>query len=265
MLANTQRERFLNGAEKYAAYLETPEGRLRTDLAFANLRDALPEQGLTSWRALDLGCGTGAVALRLAKLGVHVTLLDCSKRMLELAERAFAEAGVTANPELKIGDVSEAADLFAHRSFDVVVCHNVVEYVDDPTVVLRSLATLLRGPNGILSLLVRSQAGEVLKAAIASGDLEALQGTLDSDWGKESLYGGKVRLFTPKTLEATLRHALLRVIARRGVRIISDCLPERVSRSGEYEKIFALEQKLAAREEYFGVARYLQYLAKVER
>jgi len=174
MLANTQRERFLNGAEKYAAYLETPEGRLRTDLAFANLRDALPEQGLASLRALDLGCGTGAVALRLAKLGVHVTLLDCSKRMLELAERAFAEAGVTANPELKIGDVSEAADLFAHRSFDVVVCHNVVEYVDDPTVVLRSLATLLRGPNGILSLLVRSQAGEVLKAAIASGDLEAL-------------------------------------------------------------------------------------------
>ena len=32
-------ERFQNGAQAYEAYLETPEGRLRTDLAFANLQD----------------------------------------------------------------------------------------------------------------------------------------------------------------------------------------------------------------------------------
>ena len=35
-------ERFQNGAQDYVAYLETPEGRLRTDLAFANLEDFLP-------------------------------------------------------------------------------------------------------------------------------------------------------------------------------------------------------------------------------
>jgi hypothetical protein len=39
MSAGADSERFQSGANKYAAYLETPEGRLRSDLAFANLHD----------------------------------------------------------------------------------------------------------------------------------------------------------------------------------------------------------------------------------
>ena len=38
MGANSEIERFQREADKYATYLETPEGRLRIDLAFANLR-----------------------------------------------------------------------------------------------------------------------------------------------------------------------------------------------------------------------------------
>ena len=58
-------ERFATGAEKYSAYLETPEGRLRLDLSFANLQDFLPRPTKTL-HALDIGCGTGAMAVRLA-------------------------------------------------------------------------------------------------------------------------------------------------------------------------------------------------------
>ena len=43
-------ERFQSEAYKYAAYLETPEGRLRSDLAFANLQDFLPSQPKAIWR-----------------------------------------------------------------------------------------------------------------------------------------------------------------------------------------------------------------------
>ena len=42
MTANDDFERFRTGAAKYAAYLETPEGRLRSDLAFAHLQNFLP-------------------------------------------------------------------------------------------------------------------------------------------------------------------------------------------------------------------------------
>ena len=44
MTATADSERFQSGADQYAAYLETPEGRLRSDLAFANLQDFLPRR-----------------------------------------------------------------------------------------------------------------------------------------------------------------------------------------------------------------------------
>src|SRR5580692_1239288 len=143
-------ERFRTGAAKYAAYLETPEGRLRLDLAFANLQDFLP-QATRSLHALDLGCGTGAVAVRLARLGLHVTLLDASEAMLDFAKHAAQEAGVWERIALKHRDTSQFANLFPAESFDVILCHNILEYVDDPCAVLRSAARVLRDPSSIIS------------------------------------------------------------------------------------------------------------------
>src|SRR5271167_4394892 len=122
---NDDFERFQTGAAKYAAYLDTPEGRLRLDLAFANLQDFLP-QATRSLLALDLGCGTGAIAVRLARLGLHVTLLDASEAMLDFAVRAARQAGVTERIALKHGDVSQFATLFPAGSFDLVLCHNIL-------------------------------------------------------------------------------------------------------------------------------------------
>src|SRR5215469_5501537 len=110
MTANLDSERFRSGAEKYASYLETTEGRLRLDLAFGNLQEFLPKTA-PLLRALDLGCGTGAIGVRLARLGVHVTLLDSSSQMLELAERAAKEAEVAESVALKRSDLVELSNL----------------------------------------------------------------------------------------------------------------------------------------------------------
>ncbi len=212
-------QRFQNGAQDYVAYLETPEGRLRTDLAFANLEDFLPRsQAEKSLCALDVGCGTGATAIRLARLGMHVTLLDSSPAMLDVAKRTAQEAGVT----------------------DKVV----------------------RDSSAMLSVLVRNRAGEVFKAAIQAGDLAVAENNLTAEWGQESLYGGRVRLFTSDSLQAMLKAASLAVIAERGIRVLVDYLPSRISRSAEYERILELERKLSNRPEYAAVARYTQCFAR---
>ena len=196
-------ERFRTGAAKYAAYLETPEGRLRLDLTFANVQDFLP-YATRALRALDIGCGTGAMAVRLARLGLHVTLLDSSVPMLDLAKRAAREAGTTERVALIHGDASQFANLFHAEVFDVILCHNVLEYVEDPCAVLRSASGALRNPSSIISILVRNQAGEVLKAAIQDGDLAVAERNLTAEWGNESLYGGRVRLFTAESLRDML-------------------------------------------------------------
>ena len=253
-------ERFRTGAAKYAAYLETPEGRLRLDLAFANLQDFLP-QASRFLHALDLGGGTGAIAVRLARLGLHVTLLDASLPMLDFAKRAVREAGVTERIALKHGDATQFAGLFHAELFDVIICHNILEYVDDPCAFLRSAARALRDSSSIISVVVRNQAGEVLKAAIQDGDLAATERNLTAEWGHESLYGGRVRLFTPESLRAMLLESSLSVTAERGVRVLADYLPPQVSRSTEYERILQLERKLGSRPEFAAVARYTQCLA----
>jgi S-adenosylmethionine-dependent methyltransferase len=260
MTANDNLERFQAGAAKYADYLKTPEGRLRLDLAFANLQDFLP-QTTRSLHALDLGCGTGAIGVRLARLGLHVTLLDASLPMLDFAKRTVREAGVAESIALRHGDAAQLANLFDAGSFDLILCHNILEYVDDPGAVLRGAVRTLRDPSAVLSILVRSQAGEVLKAAIQDGDLTVAEHNLTAECGHESLYGGGVRLYTAESLQAMLLESSLAVNAQRGVRVLSDYLPTRVSRDDEYERIFELERKLGKRPEFAAVARYTHFLA----
>jgi S-adenosylmethionine-dependent methyltransferase len=255
--------RFQRDASKYAAYLDTPEGRLRLDLVLANLQEFLPaRQGNSSLSVLDLGSGPGAAAVRLARLGFHVTLLDSSPAMLDVAERAAVEAGLSDKIALQHGDAAQARSLFPSESFDLVLCHNLLEYVDDPKAVLLSAAHLMRGSSAILSVLVRNQAGEVFKAAIQSGDLAAAQDGLSAEWGHESLYGGKVRLFSLDTLRHMLKTTSFEIIDQRGVRVIADYLPAQVSRNDEYERIFELERKLGSRAEFAAVARYSHFVAR---
>jgi S-adenosylmethionine-dependent methyltransferase len=144
--------RFKNDASRYAAYLDTPEDRLRTDLTLVNLQGFLPAPlEADSLRTLDLGCGTGATAVRLARLGVHVTQLDSSPAMLALVEQTITEAAVSAKVTVKRGDAAHLADIFQPRSFDIILCHNLLVYVDDPGTVLRGAECVMRDSSAILS------------------------------------------------------------------------------------------------------------------
>jgi S-adenosylmethionine-dependent methyltransferase len=257
---NDDVERFRSGAAKYAAYLETFEGRLRIDLAIANLKDMLPQTAKTL-NALDVGGGTGTIAVRLARLGLDVTVLDESLPMLEIAERTANEAGLSERIELKHGSAAQLEELFSARSFDVILCHNILEFVDDPCAVLQSAARLLRDTSSIISVLVRNQAGEVLKSALVNADLSAAEDNLDSMWGDESLYGSRVHLFTPQSMHAMFLESSLEMVAEHGVRVVSDYLAPTISRSEEYDRIFELERKMGRRPDFASVARYTQCIA----
>ena len=182
--------------------------------------------------------------------------------MLDIAQHTALEARVAERIALRHGDAGQLANLFEVGSFDLILCHNVLEFVDKPSEVLCAAARILRDTSSTISVLVRNRLGEVTKAALLNGDLAAAERNLTAEWGYDSLYGGKVRLFTADNLRAMLITASFAVIAERGVRVVSDFLPPKVSRTDEYERILELERKLGAQPEFAAVARYTHFLAR---
>src|SRR5688500_14971256 len=86
-------------------------------------RHALPEAP----RILDVGCGTGEIAIRLAELFPRATILgvDIIESHLELARRRTTQLG--ARVTFQIADAFELP--FDDRSFDLVVCRHVLQAI----------------------------------------------------------------------------------------------------------------------------------------
>jgi S-adenosylmethionine-dependent methyltransferase len=248
-------------ADKYASYLKTMAGRLRLDLAWENLRPLLPGNA-SKRRALDLGGGTGSASVKLAEMGFEVVLLDSSEEMLGIARQQAEASGVAARIPFRHADAGQLAELFAGDSFDVVVCHNLLEYVEEPARTVRDVARVLRD-DAVVSVLVRNSAGEVLRAAIKSGDWALATANLSAQTVTDSLFGEPVRVFAPMDLRTMLAKAGLGVIAERGVRVFSDYLDLADDLTGEaYRQVFELERILGAQPQFAAIARYIQMFAR---
>ncbi len=71
-----------------------------------------------------------------------------------------------------------------------------------------------------------------------------------------------MRLFNAADLHAMLNAESLALIAERGMRVLADYLPPRISRSSEYARIFELERKLGRRPEFAAIARYTHHILR---
>jgi S-adenosylmethionine-dependent methyltransferase len=246
-------------AAKYAAYLKTPAGRLRSELAWENLRRFLPLDA-PNRRMLDVGGGTGFASIELARIGYAVVLLDSCEQMLWIARQHAEECGLTPRISFCHSDAGQLRELFAAESFDAVVCHNVLEYSEDPSTTVGDIAHVLR-KDGMLSVVVRNRAGEVLKDAVKSGDWKLATANLTASTVVDALYGNRMRLFSPASLRELLARAGLEILAEHGVRVFFDYLDLNNPANATGSQIFELESQLGARPEFFAIARYIQMIA----
>jgi SAM-dependent methyltransferase len=95
-------------------------------------------------RVLDLGTGTGVLALELARLGLSVVAVDESPRMLDAARAKLASAGVQ-GVELRQGDA--AALPFGDGDLDAAFAHMVLQYLPAPGIALAEMARVTK-PGG---------------------------------------------------------------------------------------------------------------------
>lgn len=196
-------------ADAYLAYLSTSRGRLRAALERRALYAAVPSlAGSRPLRVLDAGCGPAPLGLDLAACGHEVTLLDADPRALD---RAFADAAARladgAGSLWRLDGSIEQLD--ARGWFDVVLCHHVVEFCDDPDAALRAATTAL-APGGVLSIIVPNAAGMVLQGYARDGDVERVFAELQSGRARPGLRGERRRAFESRQVVRVLRAEGLR-------------------------------------------------------
>ncbi|GHJ93524.1 methyltransferase [Streptomyces sp. NE5-10] len=239
---------------------------LRTAVVWDVLKDALDRRvgstGKADLDVLDTGGGSGNFAVPVARLGHRVTVVDPSPNALFALERRAAEAGVADLVTGVQGDVRGLFDVAERGAYDVVLCHGVLEYVDDPAEGVRNTVAALR-PGGALSLLGAGLGGAVLARALAGHFTEARTALDDPDgrWGA----GDPVpRRFTAEQLTGLAEEAGLSVAAVHGVRIFADLVPGVLvdTEPGAAEALLKLEAAAAELAAFHAIATQLHVLAE---
>ncbi len=113
-----------------------------------------------SERALDSGCGAGALAFALAPFVASVVGVDLSEELV-----AAGNANAPDNCELIVGDATALP--FEYGSFDIVGCLRVLHHVHRPELVVAELARVTR-PGG--RILLVDQLGSVDPVVSAGTD-----------------------------------------------------------------------------------------------
>ncbi|WP_432485184.1 methyltransferase domain-containing protein [Kineococcus esterisolvens] len=210
---------------------------------------------------VDLGGGTGGLAVRVAALGHEVVVVDPSPDALAALERRTAEAGLAGRVRAVQGDATELADLLPAGSADVLLCHGVLEVVDDPAAALRAAHATLR-PGGRLSLLVAQWPATVLARVLAGQlpqALHALSGTGHRWSGTDPLR----RRFDLASATGLAEAAGFTVTDVEGTRTFSELVPAACTESEEDAALLReLEARAARSPELLALAGHLHLHAR---
>jgi len=209
----------------------------------------------TSASVVDIGGGTGGFAVRVAELGHRVRVVDPSPDALAALDRRARESGVEVTGQQ--GDLSTLLDVAEPGSADVVLCHGVLEVVDDPAAALATIGEVLR-PGGVLSLLVAQRHAAVVARAMA-GHFEQARAMLDATGPS----GRSGRRFTTTELETLLPATGFTLASVHAVRVFSDLVPGNLLdlEPGATAALLELEQAVSERPEYAPLAAQLHLVA----
>lgn len=130
-------------------------------------------------RILDFGSGEGITADRFAASNEVIAI--------EPSEAMLSNAWKDNKYEQIVGDVSSLSKM-SDSSFDMIICHNVLEYIDDKKQVITELSRLLKS-GGILSVVKHNRAGRVMQMAVLLDDFDKANSLLDGKDGFASQFG----------------------------------------------------------------------------
>ena len=225
---------------------------------------------------IDVGAGQGTQAVALAALGHEVLALEPSEEMREACATTLAELDAATAVRVTIADgridtlvaldtSRTAGDEAAPTRFDVVCCHGVLMYLDDPAPALAALAGAV-APGGILSLVARNAGGMALRPGLRGdwhGVIDLLAAATDRRYCNE--IGVDARADDIDETVAALAEHGLAAEAVYGVRLVTDGVDVDTPVPADPDELAALldaEDALCRTDPYRRVATLFHVIAR---
>lgn len=234
--------------ENYRNMVEQPWGKMFYDLIFRQL-DISNDKRL---KILD--CGAGFCITSDHYAGEHdVTALEPEEEMRKLRVHNHDYALI---PE----GVEYLKKVESH-SFDLVICHNVLEYVDNVQEVLTQFKRVLK-PRGMLSIVKHNEPGKVMAYAVLNDNPKAALDLLSKEDAEDSAFGQR-NLYDDSRLSEFLSDEMT-LVKTCGIRTFFGLSSNNdVKFTDEwYNSMFELELKTCAMEEFQKVAFYHHLIYK---
>lgn len=198
---------------------------------------------LKEMKILDFGSGEGITANYLAREN-EVIAVEPSEDMLHNAWKDYEYQQI-------VGDISALA-AFPDHTFDFIVCHNVLEYIEDKSTVIKELYRVLK-KGGKMSIIKHNRAGRVMQMAVLLDDQEKANQLLDGENSTASKFG-TIRYYEDHNVAEW--QSGLEIVDCYGIRTFWDLQQNQEKHATEewQEKMMQLETRVAQMEEYRNIA-----------
>lgn len=231
----------------------TPKGVIRQSVLEADLQTLI--RHTKPLRVLDVGAGLGQISQSFARAGHFITHTDVAPSMVEAARQQHQIAGLSGQYHYVAAPLQELADKLSGETFDVVLCHAVMEWLEYPDRCVAQLNQLIR-PGGWLSLMFYNRDAKIM-ANLIYGNFDYVSADL--------VVKKKVRFSPhhPQTIEQVQDWCLaqnLTIFRHSGVRVIHDYLRERSDQSRE--QLVSMELEYRDKEPFRRLGRYQHFLLR---
>jgi len=219
---------------------------------------------------LDAGGGTGRWAVRMAKLGCKVVLMDNSDGMLEIATRKIEEQQLQQRITAKKGDITNTG--YASETFDMVLCEHALFLFKDPDIVLEELHRILK-KNAHLIISAQNryvQSFSSLSGKPSADNVERALKILTSNEHECMTEDGKVKIYTwtPDEFSAMLERNNLRVekmigkVSTMPLRIRKETYVQKKYPPELFDKLLEFELAVCEKSDALALAGHLQAIAR---
>lgn len=205
-------------------------------------------------RILDFGSGIGVTANYLAANN-EVVAIEPSKEDVENRWKDY-------HYEQLVGSTDKLRMLEA-ESFDMIICHNVLEYAQDRAEIVKEFARILK-VDGVISLVKHNRSGRVMQMVVLLNDFEHAHGLLDGDAGVSSQYGA-INYYEDSDVEKWCPE--LKIRKTLGMRTFWDLQQnQEIHKDAAWqEKMLEVEERVAEIEEYKQIAFFHHLLIEKVR